>query len=186
MSRRITPFKAMLERLAKATLFDSTGDKLKNALIEEYTRKRKNHPYFKNMLKRIWKKYPHNKVAKILLDNYEQIFNFWFTRMFYFDKSRLKILEPNMRSDVDFNAKFQYLYKKDEIEFIESLLEKYNITKTKPIIIMNQLILFGLRALGPIIEENFGRPYDFQPEGISGEDSNEGRKVTIFFSCREA
>ncbi|MHA1680211.1 MAG: hypothetical protein ACTSUE_04335 [Promethearchaeota archaeon] len=182
----LPPFKAMLIRLARDTKFSMFNDNFRNGMVAEYKRKYKNYPRFRRMLAKNWKRYMKNQVAKFILENRDEIFYNWFCKMFFFDPERMKILEPNTRSDVDFNAKFHYTFKKDEITFIEDLIEKYEIKFVKPLVIMNQLILTGLRLLGPIIEDYFKRPYDFQPENVEDEDGEDGKTVKIFFSSREA
>ena len=179
-------FKATLNRLARDTQFKTFNDVLKNGMIAEYKRKWKNYPAYLRKLSYRWKKYTQNQVAKFIKDHYRLIFFEWFEKMFYFDVSRLEIKEPDTRSDVDFNAKLSFLYTNEEIRFIEELIEKYDIQYAKPLQVMNQLLLTGLRLLGPIIERYFQRPYDFQPEGLEDEDIKEGKLITIFFSSREA
>ncbi|MFX0101458.1 MAG: hypothetical protein ACFFCS_17925 [Candidatus Hodarchaeota archaeon] len=179
-------FEVMLERLAKTTQFKTFNDVLKDAIVEEYERKYKNYPRFRSRLASYWKGYTSNQVAKVIFDHVEDIFRFWFGTIFKFDLNRLKILEPNVRSDVDFNAKFQYLYTNEEMKFIDKLIEKYDIKFMKTPVVLNQLVLTCLRVLGPIIEDYFGRPYDFQPENIDDEDTKDGKLVKIFFSSREA
>ncbi|MHA1793704.1 MAG: hypothetical protein ACTSVI_13760 [Promethearchaeota archaeon] len=179
-------FKAMVDRLARVTKFNTFSGILREKMIEEYKRKYKNYPRFRRMLNIAWKRYKTNQVAKFIKDNHEKIFYTWFCKMFYFDESRLKILDPDTRSDVDFNAKFQYFYTRDEIEYIEHVIKKYDISNVQPLVILNQLILIGLRLLGPIIQEYFTRPYDFQPENVEREESDGGITIKIFFSSREA
>jgi hypothetical protein len=182
----LPPFKVMIERLARTTQFKTFGDVLKNGMIAEYERKRKGYPAYLRGFKSRWRTYTTNQIAKCIKNNTEFVFTTWFARMFYFDPKRLQILEPNTRSDVDFNAKFHYLFMQDEVQFIEKMLSKYNIQSVKPLVVLNQVILTGLRLLGPIIEHFFTRPYDFQPENVQDEDVPEGKLVKIFFSCREA
>nr|MDO8087401.1 hypothetical protein [Candidatus Sigynarchaeum springense] len=182
----LPPFKALLDRLAKTTQFKTFGDVLKNGMTAEYKRKRKAYPAYIRVFKTKWHKYTANQIAKCIKENTDFVFKTWFSRMFYFDPKRLQILEPNTRSDVDFNAKFHYVFRKDEIQFIESVIAKYKIQLVKPLVVMNQLIITGLRLLGPIIKEFFTRPYDFQPENVQDEDVPEGKVIKIFFSSREA
>ncbi len=184
--KTLPPFKTMIERLARTTQFKTFGDVLKNGMILECKRKRKAYPAYLRTFKSRWHTYNANQISKCIKENTDLVFNTWFTRMFYFDPKRLQILEPNTRSDVDFNARFHYLFTKDEIKFIEAVIDKYKIQFVKPLVVMNQLIITGLRLLGPIIENLFTRPYDFQPENVQDEDVPEGKMVKIFFSCREA
>lgn len=183
---KLVGFKSMLNRLARDTQFSMFDDKFKNGLIAEYKRKYKNYPRFKDLLSRRWKGYTPNQVAKFILDNHEDIFRDWFGKMFYFNLRRLEIVDPNTRSDVDFNAKFHYHYNEEEITFIEDLIKKYELKYAKPLIVMNQLIVTGLRLLAPHIETLFQRPYDFQAEEISDEETEQGTLVKVFFSSREA
>ena len=89
-------------------------------------------------------------------------------------------------SDVDFNAVLVYKFNDDEIRFIQDVIKTYNIQNMKPQLVMNQLIYTGLRLLGPVIQKFFGRPYDFQLETVTEEDSQDGKKIRIFFTSREA
>jgi hypothetical protein len=184
--KTLPPFQTMIDRLGRTTQFKTFGDVLRNGMIEEFKRKRKAYPAFIRAFKGKWRQYNANQIAKCIKENIDLVFKTWFARMFYFDPKRLQILEPNTRSDVDFNARFLYLFTKEEVKFIEAVIDKYKIQFVKPLVVMNQLILTGLRLLGPIIEGLFTRPYDFQPENVQDEDVPEGKLVKIFFSCREA
>ncbi|MBN2154336.1 MAG: hypothetical protein JW839_22970 [Candidatus Lokiarchaeota archaeon] len=184
--KTLPPFKSMIDRLARTTQFKTFGDVLRNAMVAEYKRKRKGYPAFIRAFKRKWGGYNANQIAKCIKDNTDLVFKTWFSGMFYFDPKRLQILEPNTRSDVDFNAKFHYLFTEDEVRFIEAVIDKYKVQSVKPLVVMNQLIITGLRLLGPIIQEFFTRPYDFQPENVQDEDVPGGKLVKIFFSSREA
>lgn len=181
-----TPFMKMIERLGKDTQFKTFGDVLKNGMVREYTRKYKTYPRFLHTVRKHWASYKASQVARLLADQHEYIFTTWFCGMFHFDPERLEVIEPNTRSDVDFNAKFHYLYTDAEIQHIARVLDKHAIKFIKPLVVMNQLILTGLRLLGPIVESLFGRPYDFQPERVEDEDVAGGKRVKIFFSSREA
>ncbi|NMC04407.1 MAG: hypothetical protein GYA24_04305 [Candidatus Lokiarchaeota archaeon] len=187
MSKKtLPPFLVMIDRLGRTTQFKTFGDVLKKGMIEEYKRKRKAYPAFIRTFKAKWRGYNGNQIAKCIKENTEFVFKTWFSKMFYFDQKRLQILEPNTRSDVDFNAKFSYLFTKQEIAHIDGVIAKYKIQFVKPLVVMNQLILTGLRLLGPIIQGMFTRPYDFQPESVQDEDVPDGKLVKIFFSSREA
>ncbi len=182
-----TSFMKMLERLARTTKFNTFNDVLRNGMLAECKRKYKAYPGFTRRLALRWKKQVRtNQISSFIKNNMDLFFEYWFCYMFQFDPKRLKILEPNTRSDVDFNAKFHYLYSKDEIAFLEDLIKKHELKYVKPLQVFNQLILIGLRMLGPIIEVYFKRPYDFQPEEMKDEDLTEGKLVKIFFSSREA
>ncbi len=184
--KTLPSFLSMIDRLARTTQFKTFGDVFRNGMAAEYKRKRKAYPAFIRVFKTKWHKYTANQIAKCIKENTDLVFKTWFSRMFYFDPKRLQILEPNTRSDVDFNAKFHYVFTKDEIRFIESVIDKYKIQSVKPLVVMNQLIITGLRLLGHIIQDFFTRPYDFQPENVQDEDVPEGKLIKIFFSCREA
>ena len=186
MASEPTRFMKMIDRLARDTKFKTFGDVFKNGLVAECKRKYKNYPRFIRGLQRRWKQYKASQVARLLSDHHEFVFNTLFCTLLHFDPGRLEILEPNTRSDVDFNAKFQYTYTDAEISHIERALEKHDIKFVKPLVVMNQLVLTGLRLLGPLIESFFGRPYDFQPERVDDEDVPGGKRVKIFFSSREA
>ena len=176
----------MVERLAKNTSFNTTNDDLKTGMSTECTRKYKAYPAFLRKFGAYWKKYTANKISTCIKDHSDFIFITWFSRMLYFDANRLEILEPNKTSDVDFNAKLIYNYTKEEIQFIENVIKKYDLKLVKPQQVMNQLLYSGLRLLGPIIKKFFGRPYDFQLETVTEEESQDGKKIKIFFSSREA
>jgi len=184
----ITKFKLFLvppiEQQKKGEI--KSGSPFRTGLIQEITRKYKAFPAFVRVFGGFWSKYNKNQIAKCIKDHYEYFFTNWFYKMLSFDPKRLNVLEPNTRSDVDFNAKFHYLFTKNEVQFIEDMLKKYNIQSVKPLVVMTQLILTGLRLLGPLIQKYFTRPYDFQPENVIDEDVPEGKMIKIFFSSREA
>jgi len=177
----------MLDRLARTTGFQLLSDALQKALLVEAQRKYKNYPRFLRTMGNRWKKYQVvNQVSKFIKENVDFIFPTWFGKMLLFDPSRLQVLEPNTRSDVDFNAKIQYLYTDEEIACIEGLIRKYNIQSITTSVILRQLILSGLQLLGPIIGRLFTRPYGFQPEGIEETPvPGTGLRLVMFISSRE-
>lgn len=156
-------------------------------MITECTRKYKAYPAFLRRFGAFWKKYTTNQISTCIKDHNEYIFKTWFSRMLYFDPSRMQILNPNKTSDVDFNATFVYTFQTDEISFIQDVIKKYEIQNVKPQLVMNQLMYTGLRLLGPVIKKFFGRPYDFQLETVTEETvTGDGEKIIIFFTSREA
>jgi hypothetical protein len=155
-------------------------------MCAECTRKYKAYPAFLRKFGFYWKKYTANQISTCIKDHNDYFFKTWFSRMLYFDANRMEILDPKKTSDVDFNAVLVYTFTNDEIRFIDDVIKKYNIPNVKPQLVMNQLIYTGLRLLGPVIQKFFGRPYDFQLETVTEEEAQDGKKMRIFFTSREA
>ena len=175
----------MVDRLAKSTSFSTTNDLLRKALSTECTRKYKAYPAFLRRFGFLWKKYTANQISTCIRDHNDYLFKTWFSKMLYFDPGRMEILDPKKTSDVDFNATLVYKYTDAELHHIQDVIKKYNLS-VKPQLVMNQVMYTGLRLLGPVIQKFFGRPYDFQLETVTEEESQDGKIIKVFFTSREA
>lgn len=183
-------FKNFIYRIGRESGFNPQKNGILIALSDyaqkESENKRKNYPRLMKSMTKHWEKYKErSQIAHLLNENYEEIFNFYLTTVFPFQKKNLILEDSEALTPVDFKLKCTYNFTLNEIQLIKALLSDLNLHE-KLENVLNRVFLFSIISFGPLVKDIFQRPYTFQPATMHADESDNGEwKVIINVTARE-
>ncbi|MBD3195424.1 MAG: hypothetical protein GF317_10235 [Candidatus Lokiarchaeota archaeon] len=179
-------FKTFMERIGKETEFKPIKNQLLMALKEDSENKYKNYPRLLEMMQEYWPKYKkQSKISHLLLDHYEEFFNFYMNTIFPFRKRGLKFEDPEAPTPVDFKLVFSYHFKVREIDAIKEIISDLGLDISISAV-LKRIFIFTITSFGYLVEEIFQRPFAFQIFSIDANELSNGEwEVEATISGRE-
>ncbi len=179
-------FKNFITRVGKECEFKPLKNALLNYLQKDAENKYKNYPRLLNLMRNYWPAYKSRyRIANLLKDHYEEIFNFYLSTMFPFRKGGLSYADAEAPTPVDFKLVYKYHYNKKEIKVIGEVMKELNINDSLEGI-LKRILIFAVSSFGPMAEEIFGRPFAFQFSSIDSNQFENGEwEVVAVISARE-
>jgi len=176
-------FKNFIYRIGRESGFKPLKNRLLIALSDyaqkESENSRKNYPRLMKSMTKNWVRYKErSQIAYLLNDNHEEIFNFYLTTVFPFQKNNLKLEDSEAPTPVDFKLKYIYKFALNEIQLIKEVLNELNLHE-KPENVLKRVFLFSIISFGPLVEDIFQRPYAFQAATIQADESENGEWIVI-------
>lgn len=183
MSQR---FRRFVARVAKDNEFQPIKNRLLNYLQKESENKFKNYPRLLELMESYWVHYKEGfKIAHLLKDHHEEIFNFYLNTIFPFRKRGLNFTNCEAPTPVDFKLDYHYRYNRQEIDIIKEIMDEKNIDG-KIEGVLKRLLIFAVSSFSPMVEQIFGRPFAFQFSNIDAKQYNNGEwEVIAIISARE-
>ncbi|GAB4308371.1 MAG: hypothetical protein Kow0069_06570 [Promethearchaeota archaeon] len=180
MSQR---FVAFLRRVARESEFKQLQNALRDWLIEEAERKHVNYPRFVNFLRDRWAAIGNSsELAKLLYDNYQEVFRSWLTVMLPYRKGGLSMANAEAPTAVDFKLDFEYKFSAKEVEAMERVVKEMGLDDLTPRAVSVRLFIVSIMALGPTVADIVEKPFSFQianREVIDADDGGITIKVTM-------
>ncbi|MFW9970609.1 MAG: hypothetical protein ACFFDF_10435 [Candidatus Odinarchaeota archaeon] len=179
-------FRRFITRVGEESEFKPLKNQLLHYLKKESENKYKNYPRLLELMRNYWPEYKdRSRISHLLKDHYEEIFSFYLNTFFHFRKRGLSFSEPEAPTPVDFKLVFKYYYNAQEVEVVEDVIKRLNIS-TNTESILKRIFIFTISSFGFMVEQIFGRPFAFQFFDISANSlPNNEWEVVAIISGRE-
>ncbi|MHA1728869.1 MAG: hypothetical protein ACTSWY_09075 [Promethearchaeota archaeon] len=166
-------FQKFIGRIGRRSEFLPFKNLLLNSMEKEAKSKYKKYPGLISKMRKIWENDGYKKendIAHLIADNNIEFFTEYLNVLFPFRKRDIKFKYISTPSRLDLVITIQYHYSKEEVDYINEVLNSTDFPKNPTAEkICKFLLLYCINSFAIPIEEVFERPFAFMPQQVIAE-----------------
>ncbi|MHA1820547.1 MAG: hypothetical protein ACTSU2_13355 [Promethearchaeota archaeon] len=176
-------FEKFTERIARKSNFKPFRNMLLNVLKDDAIAKYKRYPELIERMKELWAKKGYKNrsdISGLIRDNFDELFlKLYMQNIFPFRYRGLKEEYLSTPSRLDLIIHLRYTYNKKELNVLQKIIDSMDIEE-KPSIkeVCKFLLLYTINSFAKPIQEVFGRPFAFMPQGVKVEE-NDDKTISV-------